>query len=551
MMTSADRTLHWGDVLAQRWLALQGWTVDDHPQLYQQIRQLSLDIDQGHTCLPLSGPPAAPIGAASLQQPQPVVHDQQALYLWRHWAQEHQLARNLRRVLQARVPAVEVPGQTALNALQQHALQQATRHALTLITGGPGTGKTYTLSWIVKALVEQQPDLRIALAAPTGKAAQRMEQAMSAALSRAAVSSAHIHKAQTIHRLLGMNEEGHAQYGAHFRLPFDLVVIDEASMLDLQLAHQLFEAIATGTRVILLGDAHQLAAVDAGAVLHDLGQVAALQPYRAALRDSQRFDPKKGIGRLASLVLQASPERVDVQLDELLQQEALLAQPQVLQHSLSGSPETTWRLLWSGYADYADTVARGLAGAADLPQLFAALDRYRILVAQHAGVYGTRQLNEVMGQFLLRHLGKTRPDYQNWYPGRPVMMTRNDYGLDLSNGDVGICWPDQQGEWRVHFPHLTDSVSVHRLPASQLETAFVLTIHKSQGSEFDRVAMVLDPASPAQLLTRELVYTALTRARSRVDLWSSRQQLCAAMLRPTRRTTGLAGQIAAALAASP
>ena len=109
MMTSADRTLHWGDVLAQRWMALQGWTVDDHPQLYQQIRQLSLDIDQGHTCLPLSGPPAAPIGAASLQQPQPVVHDQQALYLWRHWAQEHQLARNLRRVLQARVPAVEVP----------------------------------------------------------------------------------------------------------------------------------------------------------------------------------------------------------------------------------------------------------------------------------------------------------------------------------------------------------------------------------------------------------------------------------------------------------
>lgn len=561
-----NRNDHWGSVLAERWLALQTLDTEQAPLARRLIEQLCLDIDQGHTCLPRTLeqqalPPC--FGSASLQQPQPIVQHEQALYLWRHWAQEHQLALNLHRLLGAALPAVQVADQGGLNALQQQALQQATRHPLTLITGGPGTGKTHTLARVVTALLEQQPELRIALAAPTGKAAQRMEQAMGRALS-GLPETVRMPKAQTIHRLLGMDERGRTPYGPQMRLPCDLVVIDEASMLDLQLAHQLFDALATGTRVILLGDAHQLAAVDAGAVLHDLGKVKALEPYRAALRDSQRFDPQKGIGRLARLVLQASGERLDLELDALLEHEAALSDPQVLQRALVGPPEAILRALWSGYLGYAEQVRQLLAepvAAGELAPimntLLEQLDHYRILVAQHTGSYGTRQLNDSMTQFLLQHVGpqagqqgmanRIRADAQGWYAGRPVMITRNDYGLGLSNGDVGICWPDEQGEWRVHFGHLEESVSVQRLPASQVETAFVLTIHKSQGSEFDRVAMVLDPKGATQLLTRELVYTALTRARHRVELWSSRQQLCAAIIRPTRRTTGLAVQIEAAL----
>ncbi len=557
-MNTESTTPHWGQVLADRWLALRGHSASSQPQWHAWVQQLACDIDAGHTCFEMPEWPEGDlmlVPAANAAQPEPIVHDQGFLYLWRHWSQEQQLAADLVRIGQAALPAQhqnQASGAMApppahlglLNEQQQQALTQAMAQPLTLITGGPGTGKTHTLAWIVKALVAQQPHLRIALAAPTGKAAQRMEQAMHAALSQAASSPAHLHKAQTIHRLLGIGEDGRVQHDRHAPLPYDLVVIDEASMLDLQLAAQLFDALATGTRVILLGDAHQLAAVDAGAVLHDLGQVNGLATCRVQLKDSKRFDPSKGIGKLAQLVLGGDSRHSMAALDALLHEEAALAAPQVRHHPLAGqSPALVQEALWSGYAAYVAAVQSGQ----DMATQFAAFDRYRILVAQHSGPYGTHMLNQVLAQKMRDALGQDTPQPHEWFVGRPVMMTRNDYALGLSNGDIGIC-AQVDGEWVVHFVHLDEPVSVHRLPASQLETAFVLTIHKSQGSEFERVAMLLDPSGNRRLVSRELVYTALTRARTQVDLWCELTTLRSAIGQPTWRTTGLQAQVAQAFA---
>lgn len=551
--TDQPAEIRWVEVLATQLLALHP---DTAPQVYSTLHSWILGLGdalaQGDTCLMLAENSLA-ISAALVhplvvravdadRKPAPLVYDGRRLYFWRQWHEEYALARQLAKLL-APQPAVQVsllPDDPA-NALQRAAIELAARQPFSIITGGPGTGKTFTLVRIVRALQAAQPELRIALAAPTGKAAQRMQAVLSAEFSQAGIAMGNMQTAQTVHRLLGLGGAA-PRYHAKNLLPFDLIVIDEGSMLDLALASQLFAAIGAGTRLIILGDANQLAAVDAGAVLADLSEAAQLAAYRIELQESRRFDPQQGIGRLAAAVLNN---------DRIAIGQALAASATnggQVQHYLpdEAKPEASYALLWQGFSAYVDALQQRVPVAELLAELFACFEQYRILCAQRSGLFGTQQVNRAMSSRLQLALGIRKSRQQEWYHGRPVLVTRNDYGLRLSNGDIGLCLADEQGRWQLHFSHLAEPIAVTRVALEQLETAFALTIHKSQGSEFQRVAMLLD-SKAGGLLSRELVYTAITRAKQQIDVWATPEVLRYAVSRRTLRQTGLGEQLAVVL----
>lgn len=516
-------------------------------QLKQLIINLGEALDRGHTCYWLGEDPtqlavvldhpAVVDEPLATDAPAPLVRAGDYLYFYRQWQQENRLAEQLTRILSAdrtvisQMDATPSPDPTA-NLQQQQAINLAAQQAFSLITGGPGTGKTYTLVRIVKALQQAQPDLRIALTAPTGKAAQRMQSVLDSAFKQSGVQSSHIQTAQTVHRLLGLGVNALPRYHAAAPLPYDLIVLDEGSMLDLALASQLFDAIAPGSRLIILGDADQLAAVDAGAVLADLQQTAALQPYQVQLIQSQRFNATQGIGQLASAILKQDNS-------QFWQAFAKPENHAVLRHfnPQQLSDQLVFDQLWQGFSAY----SQALVSQQALPQLFEAFNQYRILTAMRAGRLGVERINREMATRLQQTVSHSAGLAQ-WYQGRPVMMTRNDYGLRLSNGDIGLCLQDESGKWQVHFPDSGQCIAVSRLPLHDLTTAFALTIHKSQGSEFNQVAVVLDVAAQ-ELLSRELLYTAITRARQQVDLWSDHAAADYALAHKLLRHTGLSRQL--------
>ncbi len=559
LTTTNDREHHddqdeipaWARMLAQHLLQRRTMnTVDE--RLYQRILALGAALARGDTCLIEQrcdsdiSDPLVVSGDAAQQTPKPLVVEladtQQYWYFYRHWQQEHTLAERLAALLDTQHRPASVPvafsADDPLNQLQREALIRAASMSFTLITGGPGTGKTFTLARIVKLLQADRPDLRVALAAPTGKAAQRMQSVLSAAFLSAGIGAGQIQSAQTLHRLLGLGMQSKARYDRFEPLPYDLIVIDEGSMLDLALASQLFEAIAPGTRVIILGDADQLAAVDAGAVLADLGATPLLAQHRIHLAESRRFHADRGIGRLAAAVLEQQPDQVI---------QALQGSDEVTYQALKTIPlQQVHVQLWQGYQAYLHDL-RALSGlvhplpSARVEPLLKAFDRFRILCAQRHGSYGVQAINRAMDERLQQALG-VHP-IGPWYHGRPVMITRNDYSLQLSNGDIGLCLMDVAGQAWVYFPERTQPIAALRLPPEQVETAFALTIHKSQGSEFETVAMLLDEAAMA-MLSRELVYTAITRAKSAIQVWADQSVLLAAVAVKGSRISGLRFQLA-------
>jgi exodeoxyribonuclease V alpha subunit len=531
----------------------------------QAISQCMLDLgaalEQGDTCLYLTAAIADQVRShalfvsheLALEAPAPLVlmddlqNDLlkgQYVYFYRQWQQEWQLAERLVALLSAaqapQAVHVDLTAETSLKDLQKKAIECAVKSPFTLITGGPGTGKTYTLARIVKVLQHAQPHLRIALAAPTGKAAQRMQSVLIDEFQRAGISHIQVNHAQTIHRLLGLGGRSTPRYHRYEPLPYDLIIIDEGSMLDLALASLLFDAIAAGTRVIILGDADQLAAVDAGAVLADLGDSDALKQYRVHLQDSNRFKADEGIGLLANGVLRQDAEAVVA---------ALKGNAQVEYFDLDlMSKQSVFQQLWQGFSAYALFLQSLQHATYPLPEasvkaLFAAFDQFRVLSAQRHGDFGANAINRALGEYLQAAHHDQHVQSGGWYVGRPVMVTRNDYGLRLSNGDIGVCLADEEGRLWVYFPDRAAPIASTRLPPEQIETAFALTIHKSQGSEFGRVAMVLDP-SAAEMLTRELIYTAITRAKQGIQIWSNQTLLLNAVRKKSHRISGLKNHIA-------
>ncbi|HOM14589.1 MAG TPA: exodeoxyribonuclease V subunit alpha [Rubrivivax sp.] len=599
----------------ERWARASGAPGDAARLAGRAARALSLAIGDGHVCVPLHelgelselselGEPRGPNGAAlrtallasgvagSVQAPgtHPLILDDAGrLYLHRHFDAERRLAARLVRAAAAPPQPLGEATVQRLRALfrsdggahgpepepktetepdwQMIAAALALRRRLLLISGGPGTGKTSTIVKLLACLLEQQPDARIALAAPTGKAAARMAQALR---ERAAQLPPGLRErlptqASTVHRLLGARPGGFGHDAAR-PLPLDALVVDEASMLDLALATRLLEALPDGARLILLGDKDQLAAVESGAVFAELSADASLSPACTAdlaglcalpaaavaaaaptpppqagpLRDSVvwlqrsfRFGADSAIARAAAHVRDGRGSALLAQLREAGGDGAL----HWLDEPGSALAPRLLRCLHQGYAEYGRVLREQ---PRDVAAIWQAFERFRVLCALREGPRGVLAINRLLGDALrsAAAAGGSSP----WFAGRPVMVLRNDPLRGLFNGDIGITLPDADGAPQVHFatPQGFRALPAARLPVH--ETAFAMTVHKAQGSEFDTV-LVLLPAQRSRVLTRELLYTALTRARQRVWLAADAAVLAAATAQPTLRRSGLLARL--------
>lgn len=530
------------------------------------VQRILLAMSEGDSCVERLADDVEHLADLALSEQQlsrqhiaPIIYDEQYLYLYRYWALENSLAQQVLRLSQQQISAIDIQESTSLlsDPYQKQALAIVAHHALSLITGGPGTGKTYTLARIIAVLQQAQPGLRIALAAPTGKAAQRMKEALQNSFSDqklASFLSAEMREITpiTIHRLLGLGHRHQAKFNQQQPLPYDLIVIDEASMLDLSLANMLFCAIADQTRLILLGDAQQLASVDVGNVLADLQAIPDLAKHRVNLLTSRRFKEGALIGKMAQFIQQqslANSAQVLPQFEQQIVQAGQLKpitlqpdMPDIIQLQYLADQQGKivdyscyYDQLFLGFSDYVQAIQRYLNHEAiHLSDIVQAFDAYRILTAIRHSALGLISLNKQMEQRLLEQSQQRKQG--DWYIGRPVMMSYNDYQLGLSNGDIGICLK-LDDVFQVYFPSLEKWVLATRLPKN-IETAYVLTIHKSQGSEFKHTAVVLDEMA-TQLLSKELIYTAITRAKSVVSLLVHRDAFQAALTKITNRNSGL------------
>lgn len=555
----------------------------------------SLAVSSGNTCLPLAmlsstetedrnslrtsllssgmvAPSEAP-GNAPL-----VLDDGDRLYLHRYFNYERTLARRL--VAMRTVRHVDTKSLLPLfNELfptgndsepdwQKIAVALALRQQLLIVSGGPGTGKTTTVASLLACILHSDKNNRIMLAAPTGKAAARMLEAISQRLDdfppelRLLIPK----HAQTIHRLLGMTSDGTSvRYHANNPLPLDTLVIDEASMLDLAMAARLFDAVPTGARVILLGDKDQLAAVEAGSVFAELSSYRVFsQAYKtdlaaligsyplpetpttmqktAPLSDSvvwlmrnYRFNANSGIGLLASDIRERHTQ-------------------QVLQRLRTGQyPSVSWLdmavpelaascagFLLERYSAYFDCVR---TAAHDIETIFETFSRFRILCAVREGPFGVVEINHLIAAAMVKAVSSASGDGMGWFAGKPIMIRRNDYALRLFNGDIGIALPDDTGNLMVWF--MKDDGSFRSISPSRLgvyETSFAMTVHQSQGSEFDDVALLF-PERFYRVLCRELVYTGITRAKNTMTVLASADVLEQSLQTDSIRHSGLADRL--------
>ncbi|MDA3010662.1 MAG: exodeoxyribonuclease V subunit alpha [Actinomycetota bacterium] len=412
---------------------------------------------------------------------------------------------------------------------QRQAVRTCLASRLGVLVGGPGTGKTRTVATILAALLRDEGATpRIALAAPTGKAAARMGESIANAAALLEKSDPDLAdsmrqiRPSTVHRLLGVRRGSAAfRHNASDPLHHDVVIIDEASMMSLPLSASLLEALSASTRLILVGDPDQLASVEAGSVLADL--VAARGPISscvAELTANHRFGAGSAIGELAAAVRRGDVEGTRRALD---------TGGGASLHS-SGS---TARSIVEPVA----LAMRQAALAGDQTLAAEQLDSVRVLCAHRRGPAGVARWNSLVESWL----GDVRPFSD--YAGRPVMVTVNDAPRRLFNGDIGVVVEQPEtGALEVVIPDGESIRHVPRVHLGRVETVHALTIHKSQGSEFDRVVVVL-PSADSLLATRELLYTAITRARSSVTLIGSLDAVLAAVSRPTRRASGLRARL--------
>ncbi len=533
------------------------------------------------------------------------------LYLRRYWLHECQVASEVLHRTAASQTIDEALARQWLDRLfdptatdvsapkevdwQKLACAVALRASLTVITGGPGTGKTYTAARLLALLLatDKEPQrLRVALAAPTGKAAARLRQSIDASLQELSkrlgqdldleTFTKRIGAARTLHSLLGARPDTRQfRFNANHLLDVDILIVDEASMIHLEMMSALLQAMPPGAKLILLGDKDQLASVEAGAVLGDLCRDAGnghydLETARYALAVTGQVLPNEFLApstQTTPLAQQTVMLRKSRRFGGLIGQLALainggnseLAQSlithdttAVLQATHHPSVETVLNLAVRGrpgatacFADYLRLISeRPVQALQDtsshdtwVKTVLVAFDRFRLLCAVHDGDWGTRSLNQSI-QKALTGAGLLNPKGE-WFVGRPVMVTRNDPELGVFNGDVGVALPGTRGATalRVYFldGDSLRSVGVSRL--AYVETAFAMTVHKCQGSEFLHTALVLPPGG-AKILTRELIYTGITRARERFTLIEGQAGLLQqAIVRQSQRASGLGLQL--------
>ncbi len=525
-----------------------------------------------------------PIILQKLDQSDDGVGETQVSYIvWLHrqWYAEQSLAKQLMKIAHRKVAAFsgisssqDIDNGLAPkpNAMQQLAIDKSSQHALSIIIGGPGTGKTFTVAKLVTTLQKGHehkrkqdpnlPPLSITLTAPTGKAAQRMQQSLQKSLQDEEIT---LDNAKTLHRLLGIGRDGIPRYHAKNPLPDDLIIVDEASMLGLELASQLVDAIKPTGRLILLGDANQLAAVDAGSVLSDLCAVTRLQPYITELTESKRFDSNSVVGQFALAIQQNLPAPKKIKLIQRLLQPIDLQASKPFQSEnppdLAGKTQQTkqqtanipfypidassslpvvFNQLAKPYPPFFALMQQwyskpvNIFEANNRKELFEVFDSYRILCAGHQGQLGTQSINQKMS-LAFTDFSKITRTKAYFYHGLPIIIQNNDYQLGLFNGDIAICLL-YQGQLYACFAEKV--IPIQRLSRESCDYAYAMTIHKSQGSEFHTVAICIDKAH-TRLLSQALIYTAVTRSKSALSIYSAKENFELAVTQKAVRQTGL------------
>jgi exodeoxyribonuclease V alpha subunit len=517
----------------------------------------------------------------------PLVFDGERLYLRRYWRDETLVARSIRERAAASHSVESHQVRTWLDLLfasqraqekpdwQKLACAVALRGSVAIITGGPGTGKTYTVARLLALLFAVAPDAarqRIALAAPTGKAAARLKQSIDKALNELAGRvgdklplrelTSRMGAARTLHSLLGARPDSRAfAHHAGNPLDVDVLIVDEASMVHLEMMASLLDALPAGATLILLGDKDQLASVEAGAVLGDLCHDAQAGGYSAdtaayVLEASGEELPPEYLGRAGPLAQQTVMLRHSRRFGGPIGQLALAVNAgdaPAAETVLRGGGEGVLRwiegahqhqvvsLALAGYQPYLELLGAGAGGDHEdwVRAVLQRFEAFRILCAVREGEWGVSGLNtaieaSLQAAGLLRRTGE-------WYVGRPVMVTRNDYGTRVFNGDIGLTLADpaRPGSLRVWFLEGDEVRSVLATRLRSVETAYAMTVHKSQGSEFRHTVLVL-PEDRHGILTRELVYTGITRASAEFTLVTPNGSVLAeAVARRTHRASGL------------
>ncbi|MGZ8227233.1 MAG: exodeoxyribonuclease V subunit alpha [Methylococcaceae bacterium] len=524
------------DVAFARFLSQRAKLNGTQKQAFERlVTRLSYEQNQGHNCIQITNDDKDMVLASGLAADSgllPLIVDNNRLYLHRYWHYEQRLAAQIKAMTANSQSFAQLDdlldiyfGKPAQETdWQREAAKIAVTQSFSIITGGPGTGKTTTVVKILAVLqaLSRQP-LHIALAAPTGKAAMRLQESIG--FNKAALPCSEAIKnlipetVSTLHRLLGAKPPSpYFRHNAQQPLIHDLVVVDEASMVDLALMSKLVDALKPNARLILLGDKDQLASVESGAVLADL--TAALPEHTLELKISYRFG-----GVIKDLAIAINKEQA----------------------------EPAWRILQAGHRDcallscdlieyiaeqQADYLAR-IKTASDIPEIFKAHARFQVLCANRQGKNGVADINDQVEQKLQEQ--KRIQVSGAWYVGRPVMVLQNNAALHLYNGDIGLCLTDrdQGGKLMVFFQRPDGSIKKYlpaRLP--HCETVFAMTIHKSQGSEFEEVLIVLpDVINP--VLTKELLYTAITRAKKTVKLVADKAVFMQTVAQKVERVTGL------------
>jgi exodeoxyribonuclease V alpha subunit len=469
-----------------------------------------------------------------LEAPHVLRRQEHLLYLDRYWREEEQVADDLRAMVSRR----GVESAADIERLfpsgyeeQRGAAEIALSQRVTVLTGGPGTGKTTTVARLLALFAGQAGSgsrLRIALAAPTGKAAARLQEAVQLEIDKLElVDQRRLAglQATTLHRLLGSRPDTSSRFRHHRgnRLPHDVIVVDETSMVSLTMMARLLEAVRPQSRLLLVGDPDQLASVDAGAVLADLvdGLGASDGSPVVALQTSHRFG--ESIGALAAAIRTGA---ADTAL------EVLRAGGDHIEWIDDADPTVPLRkVLLPQALALRQAAVLGDAGAA-----LATLDEQRLLCAHRRGPYGVQHWNHQVERWLTESTGE--PIWSDWYAGRPVLVTANDYGLGLYNGDTGVTVAGQDGlRAAIATAGEPRAFATSRLP--DLETMHAMTVHKSQGSQASEVTVLMPPVE-SRLLTRELFYTAVTRAKTKVRVVGSADEVRAAIERRAVRATGLA-----------
>ena len=477
---------------------------------------------------------------------QPLIFDEHRLYLQRFWYYEDVVARRIQSMLgdrdvvnadiEERLQALE-GSNTAMDAEQTAATIAAASRQFVVISGGPGSGKTSTVIRILALLMSQDANYRVALAAPTGKAAARMMESIRQRLDQlpidADLKAALPIESQTLHRLLRYRH-GRFVYNEGHRLPVDCVIVDEASMIDLKLMYQLLTALPDNARLILLGDRDQLASVAAGNVLADItGQgarhdtrVRELAQATRLLGSNYRFGSDSAIGALARQVNRGDASGA---IDGLRQGE-----PQLRWYDAAGDSVNRDALSW-----LLDRY-QGIFQSETPAEALDVYEKTRLLCATNRGPLGIDAMNTGISAALLARNGLAVTER---FAGLPIMITRNARELSLFNGDTGMLWL-VDGELRAFFREADGGLrdlSINRLPV--FKPAWAVTVHKSQGSEFDAVLLLLPGDGNAELLSRELLYTAITRARHHFLLQASTPVIKQVIGRLTQRHSGLATKL--------